>query len=75
MLHSIWYIWTLCAQVFPQASTMMDKLQESLQFYKEMSKTEEQSSPQKTRDSEKKDLAKEDSNKGDHLTQVATYAC
>ena len=72
MLHNIWYIWTLCVQVFPQASTMVDKLQESLQFYKKMSKTEEQSSPQKTRDSEKKDLAKEDGNKEDHLTQVAT---
>ena len=40
-------------QIIPQASTMVDKLQESLQFYKEMSKTEEQTSPQKTGDSEK----------------------
>ena len=39
----------------------MDKLQESLQFYKEMSNTEEQSSPH---DSEKaKDLSKDENNK------------
>lgn len=48
---------------------MVDKLQESLQFYKEMSKSEEQ--PQETGDSEKaKDSSKEDNHKEDHLTKV-----
>ena len=47
---------------------MVDKLQESLQFYKEMSKAEEQKSPQ---DSEKaKDLSKDENDKEDHLTKV-----
>ena len=47
---------------------MVDKIEESLQFYKEMSKAEEQSSPQ---DSEKKkDLSKDENQKEDHLTQV-----
>ena len=50
---------------------MVDKLQESLQFYKEMSETEEQSSPQKTGDSEKaKKLSKEENYKEDHSTKV-----
>ena len=47
---------------------MIDKLQESLQFYKEMSKTEEQTSPG---DSEKaKESPKQENHKEDHLTQV-----
>ena len=53
---------------------MVDKLQESLQFYKELSKTEEQSSPQRTGDSEKaKESSKEKNHKEDHLTQVYSY--
>ena len=51
---------------------MVDKLQESLQFYTEMSKTEEQPS-QRTGDSEKtKELSKQENHKEDHSTQVDT---
>ena len=53
---------------------MVDKLQESLQFYQEMSKTEEQSS-EKTGDSDKaKDSSKDENRKEDHSTQVRRYA-
>jgi len=61
-------------QVFPQASTMVDKLQESLQFYEEMSKTEEQSSsPQRSGNSEKSKHSskEEESHKVSHFVQVA----
>lgn len=56
-------------QVFPQASTMVDKLQESLHFYKEMSVSEEQekSPTQRTSDSEKAKDSSKDENY--HFTQ------
>ena len=54
---------------------MVDKLQESLQFYQEMSKTEEQSSPEKTGDSDKaKGSSKDENCKEDHSTQVRRHA-
>ena len=67
VIGNMWLYFNI-VQVFPQASKMVDKLQESLQFYKEMSKAEEQKSPQ---DSEKaKDLSKDENDKEDHLKKV-----
>ena len=53
--------------MFPQASTMVDKLQQSLQFYTELSKKEEQA---QTNTSEKESTKEETKEKKVTLPQV-----